>query len=100
MAEDIIYLLAATGFAAAPFRRSSSCDTWAHWTFYTVAVAFIILGVCGLLVNLGRWDLSPHELSMFRSASQAVRGFIIGCSFVLFVSGNLFGKKNLKEEEL
>ena len=100
MAESIIYLVAAIGFAAAPFRQSSSSDTWVRCTFFTVAGFFIILGVCGLLVNLNYWDLSRHELSIFRSASQAVRGFIIGCCFALFVSGNLFGKRILKEKEL
>ena len=71
MAEYVIYLIVAIGFAMAPFRRSFSCDTWARWTFFTIAGFFIILGVCG---------------------------FIIGCSFALLVSGNLFGKRILKEK--
>jgi hypothetical protein len=98
MIEHIIYLGAAIGFAGMPFRRSYSCDAWARWIFFTVAGIFIIMGGCGLALDLHYWDFSRHELYAFGSFMQVIRGFIIGCAFTLLVSGNIFRKKALKDE--
>jgi hypothetical protein len=98
MIEHIIYLGVAVGFIAMPFRRSYSCDTWARRAFFTIAALFIFMAVCGLAIDLHYWDLSRRELSAFWSYMQVVRGFIIGCTFVLLVSGNLFRKKIAKDE--
>jgi hypothetical protein len=98
MIEHIIYLGAAIGFVAMPFRRLRCCSTWSRWVFFTVAGLFIFMGVFGLALDLGYWDLSRHDRSVFGSYMQVIRGFIIGCSFALFVSGDLVGKKILKDE--
>jgi hypothetical protein len=98
MIEHIIYLGAAIGCAAMPFRRLHSCASWARWVFFTVAALFIFMGICGLVLDLGYWDLSKHARSVFGSYMQVIRGFIIGCSFALLVSGDLAGKKIVKDE--
>ena len=98
MIEHIIYLGAAVGSIATPFTRRYYCIGWARWVFFTVAGLFLFMAICGLALDFHYWDFSRHELSVFGSYMQAIRGFIIGCYFVLFVSGNLYRNKILKDE--
>jgi hypothetical protein len=56
------------------------------------------MAVCGLAIDLHYWDLSRRELSTFDSYVQVIRGFVIGCTFVLLVSGNLLRKRIVKDE--
>jgi hypothetical protein len=100
MTDYIIFLVSAVAFAMRPFTRRSPRETWARVTFFAIAVLFLILGVCGLLIRLNYWSLSRPEFSEFRYASQAVLGFIMGCCFTLLVSGNLFGNRILPEKKL
>jgi hypothetical protein len=99
MTEHIIYLAAAIGFVAMPFRRSYFCAGWARWVCFTVAGLFVFMAVYGLALDLHYLDFSRHELSYIGSLMQAIRGFIIGCAFVLLVSGNIFRKKVLNDED-
>jgi hypothetical protein len=98
MMIHIIELGAAVGFAATPFKRLRCCSAWSRWVFFTVAGLFLFMGVCGLALDLHYWDFSRHGLSVFRYYMQGIRGFVIGCSFVLLVSGDLVGKKVVKLE--
>ena len=98
MIEHVIYLGAAIGCAAAPFSRLRSRAPWACLVFFTLAGLFLIMAVCGLALDLHYWDLSGQGLLIFRSYIQLIRGFIIGCLFVLLVSGNFLGKKIIRNE--
>jgi hypothetical protein len=100
MVEHIIYLGAAIGGVAMPFSRSRSRATWSRWVIFTLAGLFFCMAVCGFAVDLHYWDFSEQWRRVFRSYMQVIRGFIMGCSFVLFVSGDLVGKKILKDEDV
>jgi hypothetical protein len=97
MIEHVIYFGSAIGFCAMPFTRRHYCVGWARWVFFTVAGLFTFMAVCGLAIDLHYWDLSRRELSAFDSYMQVIRGFVIGCTFVLLVSGNLFRKRIVKD---
>jgi hypothetical protein len=98
MIEHIIDLGGAFAFVAMPFMRWHYCIGWARCVFFTIAGLFMSMAVFGLAIDLGYWDLSRHQLSVFEHYMTGVRGVIIGCTFVLLVSGNLFRKRIVKDE--
>ena len=93
-----IYLGAAASFAVMPFKRSRERTTWAHWIFFTVAAIFLSLAVSGLSVDFQFWQPTEHARRYLVHYLDGARGFLLGCVFVLLVTGQLFGKKPLKNE--
>jgi len=100
MIEPITYFGAAIGFAAMAFCRSRSCASWARWVYLTVAGLFVFMALCGFALDFDYWDLSKHGRSVLESYMQVIRGFILGCVFVLIVSGNFARKKVLKYDNV
>ena len=93
-----IYFGTAVSFVIMSFKRSRVRAVWARSIFFTISGLFMIMAVCGLAVDLHYWNLSKHDLSQLEYHLQAIRGFVLGCAFVLLVSGELVGKKVLKDE--
>jgi hypothetical protein len=93
-----IYLGAAASFAVTPFKRSRERATWARWIFFTVAAVFIFLAACGLSLDFQFWQPTEHGRRLLEHYLEGVRGFLLGCVFVLLVTGQLFGKRVLKDE--
>ena len=93
-----IYLGAAASFAVMPFKRSRERAAWARWIFISVAAVFLLLAVCGLSVDFQYWQPTEHGRQNLVHYLDGARGFLLGCVFVLLVTGQLFGKKILKNE--
>ena len=93
MILHIIYLGAAIGFVCMPFMPCHHCAGWARRVFFTIAGLFMLMAVLGLARDFGYWVLSQHQKLVLEHSMQAIRGFIIGCVFVLLVSGNLLGTR-------
>src|SRR5689334_16523457 len=89
----LIFLGAALGMVGLVFRPLRSRAVWTRWIFFTISGLFLVLGICGLAVDLHYWNFSSQAWFRFERQMQFVRGLIIGCFFVLLVSGELFGKK-------
>ena len=98
MILHIIFLGAAIGFVCMPFNGWHYCAGWARRVFFTIAGLFMSMAVLGLVLDLGYWSLSRHQLSVLEHYEQVICGFILGCVFVLLVSGNLFG--SIREEDV
>ena len=58
----------------------------------------MLMAVCGLAVDFQLWNPPNIVRSRLESYLHGVRGFLLGCMFVLLVSGELMGKKILKNE--
>lgn len=93
-----IYFGAGVSFAVLPFKRSRERTNWARWIFCTVAAGFLIVAACRLSVDFQVWQPTEHGRRNLEYYLQGIRGFVLGCVFVLLVSGQLFGAKSLKNE--
>ena len=93
-----IYLGAAVSFVVLPFKRSRQRAAWARWIFLTVAAVFLILAACGLSVDFQFWQPTALGRRNLEHYLDGARGFLLGCVYVLFVTGQLFGKKILRNE--
>lgn len=98
--NHFIYLGAAFGCAVVPFMRSRERAAWASRVFFTVAAVFLILAVCGLSVDFQFWQPTARGRMGLEHFLDFARGFLIGCVFVLLVTGQLFGKKILKNKSV
>jgi hypothetical protein len=89
-----VYFGAAVSVAVLPFKYPRSRAAWARWVFFTISGCFMSLAVCGLLVDFHY--MNPSKLLTYYL--QGVRGFLLGCTFVLLVSGEFVGKKISKDK--
>jgi hypothetical protein len=101
MIEHVIHILyfgSAVAIAIVPFQHSRSRAAWARWIFFAIAGLFLVLAVCGVALDFQLWNPSTPVRSETEHYLEGVRGFLLGCVFVLLVSGQLFGKKIVKDE--
>jgi hypothetical protein len=101
MILHIIYLGAAIGFVRMPFLPCHHCARWSRCVFFTIAALFMFMAVLGLARDLGYLDLSQHQKLVLEHYMRGIQGFILGCVFVLLVSGNLLGtrlEEDVKDE--
>ena len=94
----LIYVGASVGCIIIPLKRSRSRACWARCIFFTVAGIFMLMAVCGLALDFQFWNPSKFVRLRLESYLQGIRGFLLGCMFVLFVSRELMGKKIVKGE--
>lgn len=95
-----IYLGASVSFAVAPFMGSRFRANWARRIFATISVLFLILAGFGLALDFRLFNSAISDRSQLELGLQVIRGFLLGCVFVLFVSGELAGRKVLKNEDV
>jgi len=76
-----------------PFSRKRSRAPWARWIFFTVAALFIVLAVCGGALEFQLWVPSNNIRLETERQLQGIRGILLGCVFVLFVSREFYGRK-------
>ena len=98
MLIHLIYVGASVGCVFIPLKRSRSRACWARWIFFAVAGIFMAMGLCGLALDFQVWNPSNIARSRLEGWLQAIRGFLLGCMFVLLLSGELKGKKIVKDE--
>ena len=98
MSDHIINLVTAIIFAVIPFVGSRTRATWSRWIFFTISGLLIFIAASGLALDSHWWEFSKHGQSVYKNWLHIIRGFILGCIFALIISGNLEGKKVLKDE--
>jgi hypothetical protein len=89
-----IYFGSAIAIACMPFSRKRSRAPWARWIFLTIAALFVVLAVCGGALEFQLWVPSKSIRLETDRQLQGIRGILLGCVFVLFVSGEFYGRKN------
>jgi hypothetical protein len=94
----IIYFGSAVAFVVVPFQRSRSRAAWARRIFFTIAGLFMVLAVSGISLDFELWNPSRRLRFDLPRYFEGLRGFLLGCFFVLLVSGELLGKKILRDE--
>jgi hypothetical protein len=93
-----LYLGASVAFFALPLRRSRLRAPWARWVCFTISGLFLILAAGGLALAMHLWNPLEPLRSNLEHYLEGLRGFLLGCVFVLLISGELIGRKNLKGE--
>jgi len=100
MIEELAYLGGAIGFAVLPFIPARSRAAWSRWIFFALSFLFVMVAVVGLVLDSGFWNISKQAQWALWYSATCMRGLILGCVFVLLVSGELAGKKIVKDERI
>jgi hypothetical protein len=98
MSNHFIDLGMAIVFGVMPFFGSRTRASWSRWLYFTIAGLLLLRGGSGLAIDSHFWELSKHGQTVYDHWLHLADGFILGCIFALFVSGNVDGKKVLKDE--
>jgi hypothetical protein len=94
----LIYIGSSVCFGSFPFDRSRLRAPWANRVALTIAGILMIMGGYGLILDLEVWNPSRQVQSHLGYLIQGMGGFLLGCVFALFASGELMGKKIEKDD--
>ncbi|HET8546671.1 MAG TPA: hypothetical protein VFL57_01630 [Bryobacteraceae bacterium] len=93
----VFYLLCGIySYTVYAFDRSRQRAPWARWLFLAAGCSLVIRAACGFAIDFHVWP--PVLARCLRDLKSLVGGFIVGLLFALIVSGELTGKKVVKDE--
>ncbi|MBA4389052.1 MAG: hypothetical protein C0404_13810 [Verrucomicrobia bacterium] len=94
----ILYLGGFVGSAVLPFIPLQSRAAWANGVLFTISGLFLIMAVSGLLLHLHYWTPSEYLALVLDRGFSSIGSFLVGCFFVLLVSGEFMGRRTIKDK--
>ena len=100
MNTHIFELGIAVVFVALAFFPRRPIAAWSRWLYFAIALFFAFQAVFGFVLDAHVVELSKDGHGIYARCMQLARGFILGCFFALFVSGNIVGQKISNNERI